>query len=119
MPKWMGGIDALAPGKALVLGLLLAGVNPKNLILTVGAATSLARLGLDAEDAIVSLLVFVALASVTIAAPVVSYLVGGDHARAALDELKAWLTAHNEAVMAILFLVLGVKLIAEAIPPLT
>jgi hypothetical protein len=119
MPKWMGGIDALVPGKALVLGLLLAGVNPKNLILTVGAATSLARLGLDAEDAIVSLLVFVALASVTIAAPVVSYLVGGDHARAALDELKAWLTAHNEAVMAILFLVLGVKLIAEAIPPLT
>jgi hypothetical protein len=119
MPKWMGGIDALAPGKALVLGLLLAGVNPKNLILTVGAATALARLGLDTEDAIVSMSVFVALASVTIAVPVVYYLVGGDRARAALDELKAWLTAHNEAVMAVLFLVLGVKLIAEAIPPLT
>jgi len=33
MPKWMGGIDALTPVKALGLGLLLAGVNPKNLML--------------------------------------------------------------------------------------
>ena len=39
VPKWMAGIDALAPGKALGLGFLLAGVNPKNLILTAGAAT--------------------------------------------------------------------------------
>jgi hypothetical protein len=45
MPKWMDGIDGLAPGKALVLGVLLAGVNPKNLILTIGAAASLAQLG--------------------------------------------------------------------------
>jgi len=43
MPKWMAGIDSMAPGKAFVLGLLLAGVNPKNLILTIGAATSLAQ----------------------------------------------------------------------------
>jgi predicted transporter len=30
MPKWMAGIDTLTPGKAIGLGLLLAGVNPKN-----------------------------------------------------------------------------------------
>ena len=33
MPKWMAGIDAFTPAKALGLGLLLAGVNPKNLLL--------------------------------------------------------------------------------------
>jgi hypothetical protein len=37
MPKWMAGIDAFAPAKALGLGLLLAGVNPKNLLLAAGA----------------------------------------------------------------------------------
>ena len=31
MPKWMAGIDTLQPFKALGLGLLLTGVNPKNL----------------------------------------------------------------------------------------
>ena len=59
MPKWMAGVDALAPGKAFGLGLLLAGVNPKNLILTVGAAAGLAQLSLSTADVVVSLIVFV------------------------------------------------------------
>ncbi len=118
MPKWMGGIDRLAPGKALVLGLLLAGVNPKNLLLTVGASTSLAQLGLETADAVVSLIVFVVVGSITIALPVVYYLVGGDRAHATLDNLKAWLTV-QQSVMSVLFVVFGVNLIATAIPPLT
>ncbi|HZC75122.1 MAG TPA: GAP family protein, partial [Gaiellaceae bacterium] len=47
LPKWMAGIDSLQPGKAFGLGALLAGVNPKNLILTLGAAAGLAQLGLS------------------------------------------------------------------------
>jgi len=44
--------------KALGLGLLLTGVTPKNLILSVGAAAGLAQLGLSTTDAVVSLIVF-------------------------------------------------------------
>lgn len=46
MPTWMAGIDSLPPVKALGLGLLLAGVNPKNLMLSLAAGSSLALLGL-------------------------------------------------------------------------
>jgi len=67
---------------------LLAGVNPKNLILTLGAATGLAQLGLSTGDAVGSLIVFVVVGSLTIAGPVVYYLLGGDHAKARLDEMK-------------------------------
>jgi threonine/homoserine/homoserine lactone efflux protein len=115
----MAGVDALSPGRAFGLGVLLAGVNPKNLILTLGAAAGLAQLGLSTTDAVVSLIVFVAVASLTIAVPVVYHRVGGEHARAALDELKGWLAAHNAAVMAVLFVVFGVDLIAKGIPPLS
>src|ERR1700722_1322906 len=38
MPKWMAHIDSLTPVKALGLGVVLAAVNPKNLILTMGSA---------------------------------------------------------------------------------
>jgi threonine/homoserine/homoserine lactone efflux protein len=47
MPKWMAGIDALKPVKALGLGLLLAGVNPKNLMLTAAAGSGVVALGLS------------------------------------------------------------------------
>ena len=119
MPKWMAGVDSLTPAKALGLGVLLAGVNPKNLLLTVAAAAGLAQLGLSTTDVAVSLLVFVVVGSLTIAGPVVYYLTGGDRAKETLDELKGWLAVHNAAVMAVLFLVFGVDLIAKGIPPLT
>ncbi len=64
-------------------------------------------------------LAFVIIASLTIAVPVVYYLVGGDAARTRLDTVKEWLALHNDAVMTVLFLVLGVNLISKGIPPLT
>jgi hypothetical protein len=119
MPKWIAGVDALTPGKALGLSLLLAGVNPKNLILTLGAAAGLAQLSLSTGVAIGSLIVFVVVGSLTIALPVAYYVLGGERASRTLDELKGWLSLHNAAVMALLFLVFGVDLIAKGLPPLT
>lgn len=118
MPKWMAGIDTLAPPKAFGMGLLLAGVNPKNLMLAAAAGAALAGLGLSSADAAGSLAVFVGVASLSIAAPVVYYLVGGAAAKARLDEMKHWLAVHNNAVMAVLFLVFGAKLIADGLAPL-
>ncbi len=119
MPKWMGGIDALTPVKALGLGLLLAGVNPKNLMLSLAAGAGLAALGLSTGASLVSLLVFVIVGSLTIAGPVVYYLVGGDDAKTQLNEMKDWLAVHNGAVTAVVFLVFGADLIAKGLPPLT
>src|SRR5580765_6357432 len=43
MPKWMAGIDTFTPMKAFGLAVLLAGVNPKNLLLSAGAGSALAE----------------------------------------------------------------------------
>jgi hypothetical protein len=40
-------------------------------------------------------------------------------AKALLDELQDWLAMHNDAVMTVLFVVLGVDLIAKGLPPMT
>jgi hypothetical protein len=117
-PKWMAGIDSFSPVKSLTLALLLAGVNPKNLLLAAGAGAAVAGLALPTSEAVVALLVFVGLASLTIAVPVVYYLVGGESARTRLDTVKEWLAVHNDAVMTVLFLVLGVNLISKGVPPL-
>lgn len=119
MPKWMAGVDGLTASRALGLGVLLSGVNPKNLILTLGAATGVAQTEASTGGAVAALAVFVVLASLTIAGPVAYRLIGGEAARATLDELKAWLGDHNDAVMAALFLVFGAVLISKGLPPLT
>ena len=119
MPKWMGAIDTFTPWRALGLGLLLAGVNPKNFMLSVAAGMGLAQLGLSTSDAVVSLVVFVAVGSLTIAGPVIYYLTGGADAKTRLNEMKDWLTIHNSAVTAVVFIIFGVDLIAKGVPPLT
>lgn len=115
----LASIDAFTPVKALGLGLLLAGVNPKNLMLAAAAGAGVAQLGLSTGDAVGSLVVFVVVASLTIGAPVGYHLIGGDRAKARLDELKDWLAFHNAAVLAVLFLVLAANLVADGLPPLT
>jgi hypothetical protein len=120
MPKWMATVDKVSPVKAFGLAVVLVAVNPKNLVLTLGAAGGLAQLpGLSTSDAVVSIVVFVVIASLTIAGPVAYAAFGGDKARTFLDTAKEWLTVHNPAVMGVLFLIFGVDLIAKGLPTLT
>jgi threonine/homoserine/homoserine lactone efflux protein len=120
LPRWMAGVDRLTPGgRTLGLGVLLSALNPKTLLLAIGAAVGLAQLGISAAGAIISLIVLVLLGSLTIVGPVAYYRVAPGKARRALDELKGWLTEHNAALTAVLFLVFGVVLIARGMAPLT
>ena len=119
LPGWMASIDQFGAPKSFGLAAVLSGVNPKNLALTVAAATTIAASGLAAGEQIGALAVFIGLASLTVATPVLAYLVLGKKADNTLNSMKAWLVAHNDAVMAVLFLVFGVKLLGDGIAVLT
>jgi hypothetical protein len=114
-PKWMSAIDTLTPPKAGGLAVLLSAVNPKNLALSLAAGASLAQANVSSGEATAGLIVFVLIASVGIAVPVVSYLVGGERAAHMLDGWRTWLSTHNTAVMAVLFLVFGVVLFSQGL----
>jgi hypothetical protein len=115
LPKWMAGLDRLRPGPALGLGALAAAVNPKNAALTISAAASVAAAGLPGSQQAITLAVFVLLGSAGILAPLGIYLATGEHAIKTLDGWKTWASDHNEAIMAVLCLVFGVKLIGDAL----
>jgi threonine/homoserine/homoserine lactone efflux protein len=115
MPKWMQAIDTFTAGKSLGFGAILSGVNPKNLALTIAAATAIAQTGSSGGEAAVALAVFILVGSLSIIAPVgISFAMGAKGA-VVLEEIKQWMAAHNAAIMTVLLLVLGVKLIGDAI----
>ena len=61
------------------------------------------------------LVVFVVIASLTVAAPVALNLILGSKAQHTLTEMKEWLIDNNATVMAVLFVVLGAKVLGDGI----
>ena len=113
MPKWMSSIESMSAGKAFGLGALLSGVNPKNLALIIAAGVAIAAAGLTTSQTIVALVIFILVACVSVAAPVIVYLVMGSKAESMLNNWKAWLTQNNATVMTILLLVFGVIVLSK------
>ena len=79
LPKWMQSIDRFTPGRATAIGVALSAINPKNLLLTVGAAAAIAQTGIGSGDQAVALAVFVVIATLGPGLPVGMYFA---HARA-------------------------------------
>jgi len=115
LPAWMSAISGFSPGRALAFGVLLSALNPKNLVFAVAAGVAIDSAVAGGGNALAMEVLFVVLASLSIAIPVVYTLVGGESARRTLDGWRAWLTAHNAAVMAVLFVVIGAKLLGEGL----
>lgn len=115
MPKWMGALESFTPGRSVGLAVLLSAVNPKNLIFVIGGAAVVVQADLSVGDDVVAWAVFTLIASIGVAAPLAIFLFLGDRATGILDDLKSWMATNNTAVMAVLLLVIGAKLLGDAI----
>jgi threonine/homoserine/homoserine lactone efflux protein len=115
LPGWMRTIDTFTPTRSLAIAAGLSGINPKNLLLTVGAATAIAQTDISTGEQAIALAVFILVGTLGPGIPVAIYFVLGDRARRLLDDLKTRMAANNAAIMAVLCLVIGVKLIGDGI----
>jgi threonine/homoserine/homoserine lactone efflux protein len=115
VPAWMAKIDGFTAAKAFGVGVLLSAVNPKNLGLTIAAAATIGGSGLSTSDEYVLMVLFVAVASSTVAVPVILNLILGSRAAATLTTMKEWLTANNATVMSVLLVVLGANVLGAGV----
>ncbi|MCW2984072.1 MAG: hypothetical protein JWR63_1642 [Conexibacter sp.] len=115
LPKWMSSIDAFTPVRSVAMGVALSAINPKNLLLVAGAAAAIAATGSSSGDQAVALAVLVVVGTLGPGAPVAIFFLMGERAQEVLDGLKSWMVRENAAIMAVLCLVIGAKLIGDAI----
>lgn len=119
LPAWMRTVDTLTPGRAAGMGVLLCGVNPKNLILIVAAAGAIAAAGGSAADEAAGLAVFVALAMLGVVLPIAGSLLLGERADGFLDRLRAWMVRESTTIVAVIAALVAAKLIVDGITGLT
>lgn len=119
MPKWMGAIDKFKPLTALGFAAVLAGANPKNLLLAVAGAAAIAQTGISGAQQAIAYLVFALIATTGVAAPVVIYFAMGERSQGMLTKLKDWMSRNNAVIMSVLCLIIAAKLIGDGISGLT
>ncbi|NGO74167.1 GAP family protein [Streptomyces sp. YC504] len=115
LPGWMRAIDTFTPGKAAGLAALLSGANPKNLVLAVGGAASIASSPASGGGKAVAGVLFVLIGSLCVLLPLLVYVFGGAKAERVLESWKGWMGAHNGAIMTVVLVVLGAKYVGDAI----
>lgn len=114
-PGWMRTIDQFGVAKAGGAGFALSALNPKNILLTAAAAAEIAEVGLSASKEAVVLAAFVVIASIGVLTPLVLALALGDRSRDVLDGIRGWMARNNAVIMAVLFLLIGAKLVGDSI----
>jgi hypothetical protein len=90
-PKWMGRLQNAAPKTALVLGFLLLGFFPSDLVTSFSVGSFLAK----DEDPFWHALPFIGLTLLFLAAPALGVLLLGKRAQAVLPKIRDWMNQNS------------------------
>jgi hypothetical protein len=101
-PRWLAAVDRISPVVAFLLGALLPTWG-----MIAPAVSAIDGAGLSTGLVAALLVVFVLVASTSVIGPALLYTVRRQRAAATLARARAWVTAHNRSITAVVLVVLG------------
>lgn len=115
LPAWMSAIDDFSPAKSLGLAVLLSVTNPKELALAIPLGVTIGGAMLSVGETVLVGAMFIVVASISTAVPVIAFALAPDLMRPVLERLRTWLTANHSVVMGVLLVVIGSIVTGSAI----
>jgi len=115
VPGWMLMVDDFTVAKAGGAGFALSALNPKNALLVITAAVEIAAVGLPGEPRGRSTTRLRPYRLGRCGYPTRPRRVLGGRSQEPLDTLRGWMAGNNATIMAVLFLVIGAKLVGDAV----
>ncbi|MEV7028239.1 GAP family protein [Kitasatospora sp. NPDC093558] len=114
-PGWMRSVHRYTAPRSAALGASLVAASPKNLVLAVGGAASIAASTANGAGKAVAAALMVFLGSLCALLPLAARLLRGDGSARTLDEWKAWTAAHHAAITTTVLAVLGTSYVGDAV----
>jgi threonine/homoserine/homoserine lactone efflux protein len=115
LPPWMRSIQDATPAKGLRVALVLSVANPKVVLLAAAAGLDIGPADLTPAGTVATAVAFTLLASVSVAAPVLTFAVVGARVLPPLEKAKDWLVRNNAAVMAVVIILISLVLIKNGL----
>ena len=109
-PKWMARLDSMSLFPAFVLGAFLP-----NYAVVVAAVSNVVQAGLTQTQAAVVLILFIAVASAGVAAPLLLLVFRREDAPRIYGTWRAWLIANGQRVLTVVLAIVAVLLITKGV----
>jgi threonine/homoserine/homoserine lactone efflux protein len=109
-PKWMSRLDSMSLLPAFVLGAFLP-----NYAIVVAAVSNVVQTGLPKGQAAVILVLFIAVASAGVAAPLLLLVFRRDSAPRIFRSWRVWLIANGQRVLRVVLAVVAVALVVKGV----
>jgi threonine/homoserine/homoserine lactone efflux protein len=114
-PGWMRNLSKITPTRAAVTATALTVVNPKVLFICAAAGLAIGTGGLGTSGAWTAVVWYVAVASSTVAIPVLAYAVSGDRLDGPLERLRDWMERQHAVLVAAILIVIGLLVLYKGI----
>lgn len=115
LPGWMRSIEGMGGGGSMRLGFVLTVANPKEIAFAAGAGLTIGGAFLPVGQVAVVGAVFVVIACLSVATPVVAVAAAGERVAPALNGVRNWLVRNNAIVMSVVLLVIGAMVLGAGI----
>ena len=113
-PVWLRALDSVTPWRALTTAPVLVSLNPKVLSACAAAGFSIGATTQASLTSWADVIGFAMLASATVILPVLGYAVFSERMTEPLRRLRVALERHNAAILAVVFLAVGLMLLLQA-----
>jgi threonine/homoserine/homoserine lactone efflux protein len=114
-PKWMASLEGLTGWAAFRLGLVVSVLNPKEIALGAGAGLVIGGVLYGFGESVAAVAIYAAIASLTVAAPVIAVLIAGSRVTESLGDFRGWLVRNNTTVVSVVMLVFGAILFGDGL----
>ena len=112
--RWLDSVDRLGPATALGLALVL-NLRPKGLLLGAAAGLAIAGARLNGTDAVIVIVVYLALASSTVTVPIVATLVSPTRMQPRLVVARDWLDRNGGHITVVILLMVGLVILGDGL----
>lgn len=114
-PRWIAVVASMNLPKAVVLGFALSAFNPVDLVVSIGAGLVIGSAELNPTETTICIAVFTFLGALTVAIPVVAYLVAPRAVTGPLEHLRTWLLENSAVMTSVMLLLVGILLAGKGV----
>jgi hypothetical protein len=117
LPRWLAAVDSFGPVVCFAIAVVLS-LRPKGLLLGVAGGLALSAASLNADDAVLLIIIYTAIATSTVVVPIIASLIAPQRMEPRLISARDWLIVNGRIVTSIMMFMIGVVILGYGLTQL-